>query len=121
MGATSDAIYDALTADTNAGFVSPLTEDASKKIRAWCDAIALEIDSGGTSPGGAAAWACETFTTPTTVFALARTPIGASMMVFRGGAREFGWTRLANVLTLDYAIEGDDTLTVQYQYLVVTP
>lgn len=41
----SDAIYNAVTTDPGAGFMSPLTPAAQASIRAWCDAIAPQIEA----------------------------------------------------------------------------
>lgn len=119
MGATSDTIFDALTADANAGFVSPLTADAAKKIRAWCDAIATAIDGGGPGPGGAS-WTKEIFTAHLDAFTLAHSAVTGSEFVMLNGQTLEGagadYAIVGTTLTLVAPLSGSDRLVVRYQY-----
>ena len=111
----SDDIYNALVADANAGFVSPLTADAGKKIRAWTDAIGAVIE-GGVTPStyrdGHDAFAANP---GQTVFALSHAP-ALHVLVFRAGVLEVGWALSGSSLTLSAALAGADDLNVYYLY-----
>lgn len=114
-------IYDTWTADADAGLVSPITTRVQLLLLAQCTAIAtaIYIGGGGGGYGGSGAPVQQSFTGPAATLTLSHSPILSSLMLFRNGVFETGWSCTGSVLTPASPLTSDDVAVVRFQHLVL--
>lgn len=117
IAALAQMIYDTWTADPDSGLVDPIPPNVEALLMAQCTAIATAIGSGvGTGAGG---WAQDTAIGPTSTAALAHSPIVASLIVFRNGVLETGWSLVGTTLTFATPLTAGESAVVRYQFYVL--